>query len=116
MVRKKKSTRPSRNPAGRPSGSPNKSTARVVNRLSREGQDPVEFLVAVMLGDRKALGLPAKPTKEQPHVISFDQRMWAANKLLPYRASRPVTLENEDGDDVAATFASIMAQMLGGRK
>lgn len=119
MVTKKtaKKKRPSRNPNGRPKGVPNRATARVVNLLSEPGKDPVIFFACLLMGDRNRLvkeyGWSKNPTKEFP-ALSCEMQMHAAKKLLPHRASKPVTVENEDGDDVAATFASVMAQMFAG--
>lgn len=93
--------------SGRRKGTPNKRTTMVNEQLDALGADPVAFLVATMLNDRKTLELPYG--KDAPD-IPFKYREDAARELMQYVAPKlkSIDFQNSDGS-FAETFAAAVA-------
>jgi hypothetical protein len=94
---------------GRPKGSVNKRTREVQEQMERLGGNCFAFLIATMMDDRKALGLPAG--KNAPR-LDFKYRVDAAKELCHYIAPKRKSIDiTSEGKSMEDTFAAAVGMM-----
>jgi hypothetical protein len=105
--------------AGRKKGTPNKRTQQLHEIAKDLDADPFMFLVHVLKGDAKSLGIADQnlveemdydeqgneiplPTPQFTPVIKFETRMEAAKELMPYLYGKrkPVDSNGDDSNDI----------------
>lgn len=87
--------------AGRKEGTPNKRTMAIRQYAEERGVSPAHFCIDVLAGDTEAVG------KEE---ITFEDRQWAAETLLPYLEGKrkPVDSDGNDKDTVLEGLMKVL--------
>lgn len=97
--------------SGRKKGTPNKRTQELIELAEQCDADPFMFLIHVMKGDAKALGIGSNSDVEYDDdgneklipKIDFETRMEAAKELMPYLYAKRKSVELKM-DDVTRTI------------
>lgn len=76
--------------AGRKAGEPNKRTKLIKEYCEKRGVSPAFFCVDVLAGDAEAVG---------KDVITFEDKQWAVETLLPYVEGKRKPVDSEGNDD-----------------
>lgn len=69
---------------GRPKGSLNKRTERAIELISKSRLDPLEFDLAILNWDMKAIGLSEEEGKEIDVRTQIEMRQAASDSVKPY--------------------------------
>jgi hypothetical protein len=82
---------------GRQAGTPNKRTSAIREYCEKRGVNPAYFCVDVLAGDTEAVGKDS---------ISFEDKQWAVETLLPYVEGKRKPVD-ADGDDKGITLQDL---------
>jgi hypothetical protein len=92
--------------AGRKSGTPNKRTQAIKDYCEKKGVNPAYFCVDVLAGDAEAVGKDS---------ITFEDRQWAVETLLPYVEGKrkPVDSDGKDENSIVVieTYEQYIARL-----
>lgn len=72
------------NPNGRPKGSLNKRTERAIELIEKSKMDPLEFDLAILNWDMKAIGLSEEEGKEIDIRTQIEMRQRSSDSIKPF--------------------------------